>query len=104
MDKKSEVPVLMASSVWLLCFIVSFIMFAITTPTGDSFVRGLNRFMILLGWQFVAFLAAVTGGILTFSRRQHISQGLKWIGYTPLMVSGLCAAGVVVLVMFMQFR
>ena len=103
MENKTDFAIRIASGLWLACFVASFVMFAITPPTGESFFRGLNRVEILLGWQFAAFLAAVTGGILTFGRRDRISRNLKWIGFTPLIVSGLCVAGVLIFVMYMRF-
>jgi len=104
MKNKTESPIRIASGLWLACFVASFVMFAITAPTGESFFRGLNRVIILLGWQFAAFIVAVIGGILTFGRRDRISRGLKWIGFTPLIVSGLCAVGVAIIVMYMRFQ
>ncbi|HUG80243.1 MAG TPA: hypothetical protein VML01_01170 [Bryobacterales bacterium] len=103
MNSKTELPIRIASGLWLACFVASSVMFAITPPTGESFFRGLNRVIILLGWQLAAFLVAVTGGILTFRRKDRISRGLRWIGFTPLIVSGLCVAGVAILVIFARF-
>lgn len=98
MNSKTELLIWIASGLWLACFVASFIMTASTPPTGESFVRGMNRMNILLGWQLAAFVVAVTGGIFTFGRRDRISRGLKWIGFTPLIVSGLCVAIFVIFV------
>ncbi|MDA1315425.1 MAG: hypothetical protein O2968_19015 [Acidobacteria bacterium] len=103
MENKSELPIRIASGLWLACFVVSFVMSAITPPTGDMYFRGLNRLLVLLAWQFAAFLAAITSGVLTFRRKDRISRGLKRIGFAPLIVSGLCVAGVAILVMYMRF-
>jgi hypothetical protein len=103
MDRKPQLPILVLSGVWLLCFIVSFVSFAVTPPTGDSFLRGFNRLIILLGWQAGALLAAIVGGFVTFGRRQRISRGLQWVGFAPIIVSGLCAGGVVVVILLARF-
>ena len=103
MANKTELSIRIASGLWLACFVISFVMFAITQPSGDSFFQGLNRLIVMLGWQIAAFLAAVLAGVLTFGRRNRISPGLKYIGFAPIMVSGLCVAGVAVLVMYMRF-
>ena len=104
MDRKSTLPILIASGAWLICFLLSFFLWWLTAPTGDSFARGMNRLMILLGWQAVGFLFAIASGIMAFSMSQRISSRLKWLGYTPLLVSGLCVLGVVLLVLYVQFR
>ena len=47
------------SAVWALAWVGSFAAFALIGPTGEGFVRGMNRVTVLLGWQGVAVMLSI---------------------------------------------
>ena len=76
---------------WALFYVMSFVAFALTPPTGDSFVRGLNRLVPLFWLQVAALVAALYG--------LYHARGLRpsfprwwWLARIPIAVAILQAA------------
>jgi len=74
-------------AIWLVLFAGAFAAFALTPPTGDGFVRGMNRVGAFLGWQLAATVAAAVSFALV--RGCPRPRG-RWIGiacYGPVALS-----------------
>jgi len=67
-------------AVWLVCAGLS-VSAVMAEPTGDGFVRGLNRVTGFLGWQLAAALVALP--LWLTSRRLPKDTALRWIARIP---------------------
>lgn len=83
--------VLMAClALWALMWGWSFAAFATTEPTGDGFVRGMNRIETFLGWQMAAALPAFVAWIL--GRDWPRDSGVRRLSRVPIQLAlGLAA-------------
>jgi uncharacterized oligopeptide transporter (OPT) family protein len=91
------------AALWLVLFVLSFVMAAVTEPTGDSFVRGMNRIGVLLGWQFAALIAAIAALVAALSRPRPRSLGVRLAGYGPLSLMLLEVVAVVGITAFVYY-
>ena len=48
------------AGLWAASFVLAFVAYVIIEPTGDSFLRGMNRVLAFLGWQGVAAVLSIT--------------------------------------------
>jgi len=78
--------VILLLALWAMAFALSFILFAITEPSGDGFTRGINRVSLFLGWQAIAGLLAVAA--FGVSRPLNGAAGMRRAASVPLAVSG----------------
>ena len=97
--QKNVFLVLMA--VWLAVFCWSFWVFFGTAPTGDGFVRGMNRVFGFLGWQAIATVLAIV--IAMTGKRFERGSGLRWLARIPtacaiLLMLAIIAAIVIAVV------
>lgn len=70
---------------WAAAWGGSFVAFAITDPTGDSFTRGLNRLMAFLGWQLAA---GFLGGLVWMAGRGLAATPLgRWLTRVPALLA-----------------
>ena len=86
---------------WCGAFIMSFVAFSMTEPTGDGFVRGMNRVGRLLGWQGVAgVLAVLTWGV---GRRLEPGSGARKLAAFPVLVAVVLVLALVGLLIWARF-
>lgn len=88
-------------AIWAALFAGAFIAFALTDPTGDGFVRGINRVTAFLGWQ----LAAGALAILIWMQRKHFPTGTlgRWLARVPAGLFSFLVFLLVALVLFARF-
>jgi hypothetical protein len=72
--------------VWAALVARGFIVYFETAPTGDGFVRGLNRAGLFFAWQGAALLAAAVGWIAGLRSKARGLMG--WLGRIPIILSG----------------
>lgn len=85
---------------WMLAMVLS-VLSLMAEPTGDSFLRGLNRITGFLGWQ----LAAAVAALLLWIGVRPLPRGdmVRWLGRLPgwwavlvlLLFVGMITIGVV---------
>jgi len=85
--------VLILLSFWLLIWGLSVGATYLTAPTGDGFMRGMNRLAILVGGQGVAALLAVF--IFVISRPMATGDRLRRAAWVPLILAMLLVAAMV---------
>jgi hypothetical protein len=71
---------------WIVVFAASFIVPIFIEPTGELYMRGLNRLSYWLWLQVAAFVLAVAAAALAYVRRADISGRLVWTSRVPLLV------------------
>ncbi|MDX2483847.1 MAG: hypothetical protein QNK42_09360 [Pseudodonghicola sp.] len=100
MTQKKLIWALLA--LWAVLYALSFWQAATLPPTGDSFLRGMNRLMAFLGWQGAAAGAAL---ILWGTARgdRPIGPGLRWLSRIPLLLALALALGLTALVLWARF-
>lgn len=77
-------------AVWALAWGWSFAAFATAEPTGDGFVRGMNRIETFLGWQMAAALPAFAAWVLGRDWPKH--SGVRRLSRVPMQLAlGLVA-------------
>lgn len=76
------------AALWVLLTFLSFERFSATAPTGDSFVRGLNRIGVWLRWQLGALSVGGTAGLLAWKHRTQLPRRDRWVGWVPALVTG----------------
>ncbi len=84
-------PLQITWGLWALFYVMSFVAFALTPPTGDSFVRGLNRLVPLFWLQLAALIAALYGLYLARGFRSSFPRWW-WLARIPIAVAVLQAA------------
>jgi hypothetical protein len=72
-------------TLWAVTWGMSFYAFATTAPTGDGFVRGLNRTTAFLGWQMAAALPAF--GAWAVGRDWPKGSGVRHVSRVPLQLA-----------------
>ncbi len=86
---------------WAVTYAWSFVAFMTTTPTGDSFARGLNRIGVFLTWQALAGVMAV--GLWILSRHFDKGSAGRWFCRVPLVLAGLLVAAIAALIVWANF-
>lgn len=76
---------------WAIVFGLSLLTQFIVAPTGDGFTRGMNRLWIMVGWQTVALILAIS--VFTLSRPLPKGDRLRRLVWGPvtLAIVFLCA-------------
>ncbi|MCB1482794.1 MAG: hypothetical protein KDJ55_12695 [Rhodobiaceae bacterium] len=80
-------------AVWAVVFCWSFWVFFDTAPSGDGFVRGMNRVFGFLGWQAVATGLAIV--IAMTGKRFERGTGTRWLARIPAACAILLALAVI---------
>jgi len=73
--------------VWVSVFAASFVVPMFIEPTGELYMRGLNRLNYWFGLQVAAFALAIVVGVWAHVRRSDISRRLVWLSRVPLLVT-----------------
>lgn len=95
--------VFLLSAAWLAANIASFVQPRFIDPTGDSFTRGLNRLVAVMGWQALALLLAIVAVTVLLRIAKPRNWALYVAGYGPILVSGLTLLLVVSTVVWARF-
>jgi hypothetical protein len=74
---------------WVAVFAASFIVPMFIAPTGELYMRGLNRLSYWFWLQVAAFVLAVAVWALAQSRRRDISRRLMWLSRVPVLVAAV---------------
>lgn len=84
-------------TLWLVFFVLSFVVFFTTEPTGDGFTRGMNRITGFIGWQGGA--GAI--GVLVWFRGRGFEKGTlqRWMSIVPLLCAILLVFALVAVVL-----
>ena len=78
---------------WVQCVVLSFVQPYFTAPTGDGFVRGMNRITIWILWQLAALILAVAMMVIRALRARELSPAMQWVGQGPLILSVIGLGG-----------
>ena len=86
---------------WALAWAGSFVAFWAVEPTGEGFVRGMNRVMAFLGWQGVAGMLALAlwGVARGWPKRSPVR---RWSA-VPLGLALLLVAGILGVILWARF-
>ena len=71
---------------WAATFSASFVVPIFIEPTGELYMRGLNRLSYWLWLQVAALVLAIAAASLAYARRADISRRLVWTSRVPLLV------------------
>ena len=71
---------------WTAAFSASFVVPMFIEPTGELYMRGLNRLSYWLWLQVAALVIAIAAAALAYARRADISKRLVWMSRVPLLV------------------
>lgn len=91
MTERPATPIFLLTvlyALWLMCFVYSFISFAVVEPPGEGFAVGMNRILSFLGWQGIAGLLSIAVWALGkgWSRRSGVRRLTRLpIGLTLLL-------------------
>jgi hypothetical protein len=88
--------------IWTVLFVLSFVLLFSLEPTGDGFVRGLNRIMAFLTWQGIAFVAAIVA-LLAGRGIDNETPGTRWLSRIPVIIQSLMLLAVVGLILATRF-
>jgi hypothetical protein len=72
-------------ALWAASWAMSFYAYATNAPTGDGFVRGLNRVTAFLGWQLAAAVPAFAAWIL--GRDWPRGTGVRIVSRMPIQLA-----------------
>ena len=72
---------------WTIVFGASYVVPMFIAPTGELYMRGLNRLDYWLSLQVAALVLAITAWLMARSRRSEISRRLIWLSRVPLLVA-----------------
>jgi hypothetical protein len=72
---------------WIVVFAASFIVPIFVPPTGEFYMRGLNRLNYWFGLQVAAFAIAIAACVSAHLWRAGISHRLVWLSRVPLLVT-----------------
>ena len=87
--------------IWLAVYAGSFVSCAVTEPTGDSFLRGVNRLGVFFGWQVLATLLAFA---VWFCASQFPKgSGARWLMRLPGALAAALFALIVGVVLFARY-
>jgi hypothetical protein len=73
--------------VWAVVFAASFIVPMFIAPTGEFYMRGLNRLNYWFGLQVAALALAIAAWVSAHLRRGEISRRLIWLSRVPVLVA-----------------
>lgn len=85
---------------WAIVFLISIVATGMTEKTGDSFLRGINRVYVFLGWQCAAVGIAVISFITVRRNKGTLPKAWQIGGIAPVCVYGLLlllAVGVMII-------
>ena len=89
-------------AVWLACFAASFVIPAMTPPTGDGFTRGLNRLTEFFKYQVLATLAGLI--LLLVVRGQPWRSLYGLLGRVPAIIAGLFVAALAITILYSRMQ
>jgi len=73
---------------------------ALIEPTGEGFVRGLDRVTGFLAWQAAALVAALAALWCARADRTRLGRLERRLGHLPAAISGLLFLGLAVLIAY----
>lgn len=88
-------------SVWALAWGFSFVAYATTEPSGDGFVRGMNRVTAFFGWQLAAAMPAFAAWVI--GRDWPRGSGVRFVSRVPIQLALGLAAVVAGLILWARF-
>lgn len=89
-------------SLWAALYALSVWQFLTLPPTGDSFVRGMNRVLALLGWQAAA--AGVALALWLTGRGIQADAATRWLSRVPVLLALALAVGLAMLLLWARLR
>ena len=89
--------------IWAILFSLAFVYACQTEPTGDGFVRGMNRVGIFLAWQAGALIAAIVAVVVSRSVSKDDFPVLRGLGLVPVGIMGVGVATVVILGLYLAY-
>ncbi|HCR31617.1 MAG TPA: hypothetical protein DIV79_16560 [Opitutae bacterium] len=98
---RPERAVILFSSLWLLCSVLTYVHPIFIEPTGDGFTRGLNRLGAALGWQAAASLFALLA-FVTGVGKLSSKLLLKWISRIPGIIQLLLILFMIGLIVYLR--
>ena len=98
---KSERAVILFSSLWLICSVLTYVHPIFIEPTGDGFTRGLNRLGAALGWQAAASLFALLA-FVTGVGKLSSNLLLKWVSRIPGIIQLLLILFIAGLIVYLR--
>lgn len=78
---------------WAVAFAASLLARVLVVPTGDGFTRGMNRLVIMVGFQALALVLATAA--LVASRRLAPGDRLRRLVWGPVTLAGLFVLAIV---------
>jgi len=94
--------VILFSSLWLICSVLTYVHPIFIEPNGDGFTRGLNRLGAALGWQAAASLFALLAYLAGVGKLAS-SPLFKWISRIPGIIQLLLIFFMVGLIVYLRF-
>lgn len=85
-------------ALWVFAFGYAFFIFATTTPTGDSFTRGMNRITSYLGWQGVAGMISIA--LIAIGRSWPKGSAVRRMSGVPLTLAVLHIAAIIGIILW----
>ena len=99
-DRKRPVVTLLLA-LWAMAFGYAFYHFATAVPTGDSFLRGMNRVLGYLGWQGVAGMIALA--VFALGRDWPKGSPVRKITFVPLFLAILHVWAIIGVIAWARF-
>jgi len=72
---------------WAAIFVASFVVPVFIEPTGEFYMRGLNRLNYWFGLQVAALVLALVVCVWAQVRQADISRRLIWLSRVPVLVA-----------------
>ena len=89
------------AGLWAASFVLAFVAYVIIEPTGDSFLRGMNRVLAFLGWQGVAAVLSIT--VFGVGRRWPPGSATRRLSAVPLGIALAFVAAIGGLILWARF-
>lgn len=87
-------------AVWAALFLAGFLHFLVAAPTGEGFVRGLNRVVAFVLWEAAALVPAVSLLVTVARHGPAVSDPIRRLAHLPIAASGLVALTVAGMVLW----
>ena len=95
---KARLWLMIWGTAWVLAWAGSVLVFWVVEPTGDGFVRGLNRVTTFLGWQGIAAMLSIP--VFRVSRHWPAGSAARRLGLVPIACAGLLLAVIVTTILW----